>query len=220
MPRYSIGIDLGTTNSAVSYVDLEAAGARGHEQTMLSIPQVTAVGTVGEKALLPSFLYLPNDQEFPAGALALPWDKQRKDTLVGEFARSHGSKVPMRLVSSAKSWLCHAGVNRLDAILPWQAPADVHRVSPLEATARYLSHLREAWDHGFKAHPLAEQEVVLTVPASFDAAARELTLQAAQQAGFPNITLLEEPRRPFTRGWSNAAKVFANTSSRATWCWW
>ena len=109
MSRYSIGIDLGTTNSAVSYVDLEAAGARGHEQTMLSIPQVTAVGTVEERSLLPSFLYLPNDQEFPAGALALPWDKQRKDTLVGEFARSHGSKVPMRLVSSAKSWLCHAG---------------------------------------------------------------------------------------------------------------
>jgi molecular chaperone DnaK (HSP70) len=197
MSRYSIGIDLGTTNSAVSYVDLQSAGARGHEQTMLSIPQVTAVGTVGEKALLPSFLYLPNDQEFPAGALALPWDKQRKDTLVGEFARSHGSKVPMRLVSSAKSWLCHAGVNRMEAILPWQAPADVRRVSPLEATARYLSHLREAWDHGFKKHPLSEQEVVLTVPASFDAAARELTLQAAQQAGFPNITLLEEPQAAF-----------------------
>jgi molecular chaperone DnaK (HSP70) len=197
MPRYSIGIDLGTTNSAVSYFDLEAANARGHEQTMLSIPQVTAVGTIEEKWLLPSFLYLPNNQEFPAGALALPWDQQRKDTLVGEFARSHGSKVPMRLVSSAKSWLCHAGVNRLDAILPWQAPDDVQRVSPLEASARYLSHLREAWDHQFKGHALAEQDVVLTVPASFDAAARELTLKAAQQAGFPNVTLIEEPQAAF-----------------------
>ena len=197
MSRYSIGLDLGTTNSAVSYFDLEAANARGHEQNMLSIPQVTAVGAIEEKSLLPSFLYLPNDQEFPPDALALPWDKKRNDTIVGEFARSHGSKVPMRLVSSAKSWLCHAGVNRLDAILPWQAPEDVRRVSPLEASARYLSHIREAWDHRFKGNALAEQEVVLTVPASFDAAARELTLKAAQQAGFPNITLIEEPQAAF-----------------------
>ena len=144
MSRYSIGIDLGTTNSAVSYFNLDEAKARGTAQTMLAIPQVTAVGTVEEKLLLPSFLYLPNDQEFPASSLALPWDKIRKDAVVGEFARSHGSKVPMRLVSSAKSWLCHAGVNRLDPILPWQAPEDVQRVSPLDASARYLTHIREA----------------------------------------------------------------------------
>jgi molecular chaperone DnaK (HSP70) len=197
MPRYSIGIDLGTTNSAVSYFNLDEAKARGTEQTMLAIPQVTAVGTVEEKLLLPSFLYLPNDQEFPAGSLALPWDKKIKDAVVGEFARSHGSKVPMRLVSSAKSWLCHAGVNRLDPILPWQAPEDVQRVSPLDASARYLTHIREAWDHQFKKDALAEQDVVLTVPASFDAAARDLTLKAAQQAGLPNITLIEEPQAAF-----------------------
>ena len=197
MSRYSIGIDLGTTNSAVSFFNLDAAKARGVEQTMLAIPQVTAVGAVEEKLLLPSFLYLPNQQEFPAGSLALPWDKKQKDAVVGEFARSHGSKVPMRLVSSAKSWLCHAGVNRLDPILPWQAPADVQRVSPLDASARYLTHIREAWDHQFKKDALAEQDVVLTVPASFDAAARDLTLKAAQQAGLPNITLLEEPQAAF-----------------------
>jgi len=150
MPRYSIGIDLGTTNSAVSYFNLDEASARGQEQTMLPIPQVTGVGTIEEKLLLPSFIYLPNSQEFPAGGLALPWDQQRKDAVVGEFARSHGSKVPMRLVSSAKSWLCHAGVNRLEPILPWQAPEDVQRISPLDASARYLSHIREAWDHQFK----------------------------------------------------------------------
>ena len=161
---------------------------------MLAIPQVTAVGTVESRDLLPSFLYLPNAQEFPAGSLGLPWDKQRRDAVVGEFARAHGSKVPMRLVSSAKSWLCHTGVDRSGAILPWQAPEDVARISPLEASARLLSHMREAWDHQFDADPLAQQEVVLTVPASFDAAARELTLHAAQQAGLPNVTLLEEPQ--------------------------
>ncbi|HEX9045833.1 MAG TPA: Hsp70 family protein, partial [Verrucomicrobiae bacterium] len=197
MPRYSIGVDLGTTNSAVSYFELARAEARGSEQTMLPIPQVTAVGAVEEKPLLPSFLYLPNEQEFPPSGVALPWDKNRKDAVVGEFARSHGSKVPMRLVSSAKSWLCHAGVNRLDAILPWQAPADVRRVSPLDASAHYLTHIREAWDHQFKNDALAQQEVVLTVPASFDAAARELTLKAAQQAGLPQVTLIEEPQAAF-----------------------
>ena len=197
MSTYSIGIDLGTTNSAVSYFKLAQAEARGSGQTMLAIPQITSVGTVEEKLLLPSFLYLPNEQEFPAGSLALPWDKKRKDRVVGEFARTHGSKVPMRLVASAKSWLCHAGVDRLSAILPWQAPEDVQRVSPLDAAARYLAHLREAWDHQFQDDPLAKQDVVLTVPASFDAAARDLTLKAAQQAGLPNITLIEEPQAAF-----------------------
>ncbi|MEI7731755.1 MAG: Hsp70 family protein [Verrucomicrobiota bacterium] len=194
MPRYAIGIDLGTTNCAVSYFDLDANQSRGREQTMLAIPQVTAPGTVEERPLLPSFLYLPNAQEFPAGSLGLPWDKKRGDVVVGEFARNHGSKVPMRLVSSAKSWLCHAGVDRQSAILPWQAPAEVQRISPLEASARYLSHLRETWDRQHKDAALAEQEVLLTVPASFDAAARDLTLKAAQEAGLPNVTLLEEPQ--------------------------
>ncbi|MCZ7636517.1 MAG: Hsp70 family protein [Verrucomicrobia bacterium] len=196
MPRYSIGIDLGTTNCAVSYFDLGEADGR-REQTMLAIPQLTAVGTVEARPLLPSFLYLPNEQEFPAGGLGLPWDSQRSGTVVGEFARTHGSQVPMRLVASAKSWLCHSGVDRSSAILPWQAPADVRRVSPLEASARYLTHLREAWDHQFPDAPLATQDVVLTVPASFDAAARDLTRRAAEQAGLPQLTLLEEPQAAF-----------------------
>jgi hypothetical protein len=195
--KYSIGIDLGTTNSAVSYFDLQRPTPRGREQSMLSIPQTTAVGTVEAKPLLPSFLYLPNAQEFPGTALALPWDKKNHATVVGEFARSHGAKVPTRLVSSAKSWLSHAGVDRQSAILPWQAPADVTRVSPVDASRAYLAHLRAAWDNQFPDTPFAQQEIVLTVPASFDAAARDLTLAAAQQAGLDHLTLLEEPQAAF-----------------------
>ncbi len=194
MARYSIGIDLGTTHCAVSYFPLDHERGRGTEQTMLGIPQVTSPGTVEERTLLPSFLYLANAQEFPAGSLALPWDPQRSGTVLGEFARTHGSKVPMRLVASAKSWLCHAGVDRMGPILPWQAPADVQRISPLEASAQYLGHVRAAWNQRFPEAALAEQEVVLTVPASFDATARDLTLKAAQQAGLPQVVLLEEPQ--------------------------
>lgn len=170
---------------------------------MLAIPQVTSLGTVEEQPLLPSFLYLPNTQEFPAGALALPWNRKTKTAdapaaiVVGEFARHHGAKVPARLVSSAKSWLSHAGVDRQSAILPWQAPADVSRVSPVEASRHFLAHLRAAWDRQFPDTPCAQQDIVLTVPASFDAAARDLTLAAAQQAGLPHITLLEEPQAAF-----------------------
>lgn len=194
MARYSIGIDLGTTHCAVSYFPLDREQGRGVEQTMLGIPQLTAPGTVEQRALLPSFLYLPNVREFPEGSLALPWDPTPSGGVLGEFARSHGSKVPTRLVASAKSWLCHAGVDRMGAILPWQAPADVQRISPLEASAQYLSHVRAAWNHQFPQDPLADQEVVLTVPASFDATARDLTLKAAQQAGLPQVVLLEEPQ--------------------------
>ncbi len=197
--RYAIGIDLGTTNCALSYYELTAEQPRQRDQSMLSLPQLTAVGTVEERLLLPSFLYLPNAQEFPDSSLALPWDKHSKE-VVGEFARSHGVKVPARLVASAKSWLSHAGVDRTSALLPWQAPPDVQRVSPVEASARYLRHMFEAWDHKFAAtkpkaeNTLTAQDVILTVPASFDAAARELTTQAAQKAGLQNVILLEEPQ--------------------------
>jgi molecular chaperone DnaK (HSP70) len=193
MARYSIGIDLGTTHSAVSSFELPRETVRGHEQSVLQIAQVVKPGTVDELPLLPSFLYLPNKNEFPDGSLVLPWNK-KSDDLIGDFARSHGSKVPTRLVSSAKSWLCHPGVDRSAPILPWQAPPDVEKVSPLEASARYLRHLRTAWEHKYHGEKLHEQEVVLTVPASFDAAARDLTTQAAMQAGLENIVLLEEPQ--------------------------
>ncbi|QRK08163.1 Hsp70 family protein [Archangium violaceum] len=199
MARYAIGIDLGTTHSAVSYFNLEEGKPRGPAQSMLPIPQLTAPGTVEARPLLPSFLYLPSAQEFPQGSLALPWNPGAT-SIAGEFARTHGAKVPTRLVSSAKSWLSHPGVDRRAALLPWQAPEEVQRVSPVEASTRYLRHLREAWDHTFArvkedaANAMAAQDVIITVPASFDAAARDLTLEAAKAAGLENIILLEEPQ--------------------------
>ena len=197
MSRYAIGIDLGTTHSALSYLNLEQNRSRGEGQSMLPIPQLTAPGTVEAKLLLPSFLYLPNEQEFPPASLALPWDAERRD-IVGDFARTHGAKVPTHLVSSAKSWLGHSGVDRQSPILPFNAPEEVQKVSPLDASARYLRHLREAFDQGLGGgdaeRMLGKQEVIVTVPASFDAAARDLTLEAARRAGLPDVTLLEEPQ--------------------------
>lgn len=159
---------------------------------MLPIAQLVKPGAVEEPFLLPSFLYLPNENEFPPESLNLPW-KSDHNSIIGEFARAHGAKVPTRLVSSAKSWLCHPGVDRTAAILPWQAPPDVARVSPLEASTRYLRHLRSAWElkHG---QELSDQTVVLTVPASFDASARDLTMDAAKRAGLEDVILLEEPQ--------------------------
>jgi hypothetical protein len=190
--RFVVGIDLGTTNSAVAFVDTQAAEPRIE---MFAIEQLVAPGSVEPRPTQPSFLYLPADAEFRAEQLALPWGPQ--PGVVGEFARNHGWQVPARLVSSAKSWLSHAGVDRLSAILPWQAPAEVAKVSPVEASARYLGHIRAAWDHAHPEGPLAEQDVLLTVPASFDTVARELTVRAAADAGLAHATLLEEPQAAF-----------------------
>ena len=166
----------------------------------LPIPQVVAVNDVAERPLLPSFLYLPAAKEFPAGAFELPW-KSPPDRVVGVFAREHGAKVPGRLVSSAKSWLSHSGVDRRAPILPWTAAEDVPRVSPVTASAAYLEHLRDAWNTRIAgktaADRLENQEVFLTVPASFDAVARELTMEAAAKAGLKHVTLLEEPQAAF-----------------------
>ena len=199
MARYSIGIDLGTTHCALSYFNLEEGKPRGAAQPVLPVPQLTAPGVTESRVLLPSFLYLPNPEEFPPDALRLPWGKEDRQ-IAGELARSHGAKVPTRLISSAKSWLCHPGVDRKRPLLPWNAPAEVPRLSPQEVSTRYLLHLRQAWDHQFatgkagKTHALAAQDVVVTVPASFDAAARELTIEAAQKAGLSQLILLEEPQ--------------------------
>lgn len=189
--RYAIGIDLGTTHSALSYLELDSKNGRGAGQAVLPVPQLTSPGTIESKQLLPSFLYLAAATEFPAGSLALPWNKSI-GFVTGELARTHGAKVPTRLVSSAKSWLGHPTVDRRAPILPWGAPEDVSKVSPVEASARYLEHMRQAWERELA--PLAEQEVVVTVPASFDAAARDLTLEAAAKAGLSRVTLLEEPQ--------------------------
>jgi hypothetical protein len=191
--RYAIGIDLGTTHSALSYVDLAASDGEKTSQDVQAITQLTAPGAVEDLDLLPSFLYLPHASELSPGDLALPWTAER-DFAVGEMARTRGAATPIRLVSSAKSWLCHPGVDRRAQILPADAPPEVSRVSPLEASVRYLSHLREAWDQAHPDAPFGEQDITVTIPASFDPAARELTAEAAAAAGYARMTLLEEPQ--------------------------
>jgi hypothetical protein len=195
--RFVVGIDLGTTNSALAYVD---TGAPTAVVTPFPIPQVVAQGAVEDRTLLPSFLYLPGAGEQPAGALKLPWDANR-DWCVGEYARAFGSLVPTRLVASAKSWLSQPGIDRKAPLLPHKAPETGRKVSPLDATVRYLKHLAEAWNFtmakDLAANRLEAQDIVLTVPASFDAAARELTVEAARAAGFEHLTLLEEPQAAF-----------------------
>ncbi len=196
--RYVIGIDLGTTNSAVAYVDLaeKKSADASHRIQFFEIPQLVAPGELAPEPVLPSFLYLPGTYDLPEGSATLPWDETR-DYIVGTFAREQGAKVPGRVVGSAKSWLCHAGVNRTASILPWGASPGVPKVSPVDAAQRYLQHLREAWNHriaqGRPAHRFEDQLVILTVPASFDEIARELTIQAANDAGLTNAILLEEP---------------------------
>lgn len=191
--RYAIGIDLGTTHSALSYVDLQASDGEKAVESVLPIPQLTAPGTIEALPLLPSFLYLPHPDEMPAGERALPWSQFDEAAVAGEMARSRGATTPIRLVSSAKSWLCHPGVDRRAAILPQDAPEEVTKVSPLAASTRYLEHLRQAWNAAHPQAPFDQQSVTVTIPASFDPAARELTAEAARQAGFAP-TLLEEPQ--------------------------
>jgi molecular chaperone DnaK (HSP70) len=200
--RFVVGIDLGTTNSAVAFVDTQAASPAIE---MFAIEQLVAPGSVEKRPTQPSFLYLPADAEMKPEQLMLPWGQERGGAaIVGELARNHGWQVPMRLVSSAKSWLSHAGVDRLSAILPWQAPAEVAKVSPVEASARYLAHIAAAWNHAHPEAPLDEQDVLLTVPASFDTVARELTVRAATDAGLLHVTLLEEPQAAFYSWLGNA----------------
>lgn len=195
--RYIIGIDLGTTNSAVAYVDREKPPFAIQQ---FSIPQLVAPGRVETATTLPSFCYLGEREEWPAGVLKLPW-KPETLTFVGEFAKLQGARVPTRLVQSAKSWLCHVGANRRDKILPVEAADISKRLSPVEASANYLNHLKEAWNSSIaKGNPLLEleaQDIILTVPASFDEVARSLTLEAARLAGLNHLTLVEEPQAAF-----------------------
>jgi molecular chaperone DnaK (HSP70) len=188
---YVIGIDLGTTNSVLAFAPL---GGEKPEVQLLPIPQLVATGVVESRTTLPSFLYLAPEHEAAAGAFDLPWSKANL-TVVGELARQQSAEKPERTVAAAKSWLAHSKVDRHQAILPWGASAEVPKVSPVTASRRYLEHLIAAWQHSFPDAPIAEQTVVLTVPASFDAAARELTREAALAAGLPaGLILLEEPQ--------------------------
>jgi hypothetical protein len=197
-PRYVIGIDLGTTNSALAYAEVipDADPFAPANVQLLAIPQLENPGEVRDEGLLPSFLYLPGPSDFPAGTIALPWDEDR-NYVAGRLAQKRGVENAGRLVSSAKSWLSHSGVDRTAPLLPFRAPEGVEKISPLEASRRYLEHLRQAWDSKMPKAPFTAQQVLVTVPASFDAVARELTLEAAKQAGYQNITLLEEPQAAF-----------------------
>ncbi|KWU01343.1 molecular chaperone DnaK [Vibrio toranzoniae] len=189
-PKFSVGIDLGTTHCVLSYIDTTNEDARVE---VMPIPQLTAPGTVETRSQLGSFLYQPHEHEMNAGSRVLPWSSEPK-ALVGAIARNLGSKTPIRLVASAKSWLCHGGVNRRDAFLPAGSPDEVEKVSPLKTTELYLEHLKDAWNHANPEHKLADQDVTITVPASFDPAARDLTAEAARNVGFTHLTLLEEPQ--------------------------
>lgn len=207
-PRYVVGIDLGTTNSALAYVDASAVKDDPPILQVLEPIQIVQPGNAEPRPLLPSFLYLPGPNELPAGSLKLPWAPDR-DFAVGEFARNFGAQVPTRLVASAKSWLCHTGIDRRAPVLPWKAPETTRSISPVEASTRYLKHLCEAWNHTIARDApkdkLEKQDIILTVPASFDAEARDLTVEAARNAGLENVTLLEEPQAAFY-SWIEARK--------------
>ena len=197
MPRFLIGIDLGTSNTVMAYADRQQdEGIR-----IFEVEQLIALGEVAPRPQLPSLRYHPAPGELNRSDLGLPWAEidpaVPADAVVGVLARELGMQVPGHLVASAKSWLSHRSVDRTAPILPWGAGGEIAKISPLAASAGYLAHLRAAWNHSHPAHPLERQDVVLTVPASFDEGARSLTLQAAKLAGISQIRLLEEPQAAF-----------------------
>lgn len=192
--RYSVGIDLGTTNSVIAYTPLgDTAAAAEPPLHRLPIPQLVGPGQVESRDALPSFLYLPRAAE--VDSLSTPLLAEPAGGVAGEYARQQAAENPQRVVAAAKSWLCHGKVGRTETVLPWQAPPEVPQVSAFECTQRFLSHLVAVWNDAHPDAPLVDQQVVLTVPASFDPAARELTRQAALEAGLPeSFVLLEEPQ--------------------------
>ncbi len=217
--EYIIGIDLGTTNSVVAYTEVADLEAQRPHIRVFDIPQRVDAGAIEPLKMLPSFVLVPPDAEI--AGLKMPWD-QETHTVVGEFARERGAEVPARLIASAKSWLCHSLVDRTQPILPWEAPNDVKKFSPVEASSLILAHIRQAWNQEMARRPdggsdekrrLENQEIFLTVPASFDAVARELTVKAAELAGLSRVTLIEEPQAVFYAwieasedGWRETAK--------------
>lgn len=194
--KFVVGIDLGTTNSALAYAPAQFDGREQPPVNLFEIPQLVNPNEVREEPLLPSSLYLHGPADFPAGSVALPWNPE-PPFVVGALAAKRGVESSARLVSSAKSWLSHSGVDRAAPLLPVAAPEGVSKISPVEASSRYLEHLRAAWDFKMDAAPFQEQQILVTVPASFDAVARDLTLKAAHDAGYRDVILLEEPQAAF-----------------------
>ncbi|GMM87350.1 Hsp70 family protein [Vibrio fortis] len=197
-PRFLVGIDLGTTNTVVAYCEI-TDDLQQSPVSLFDIDQLIGPGEVVRKPLLPSFRYHPAQGQIAQNDLTLPWDVEPvagdiSNVIVGEWARELGAKVEGRQVSSAKSWLSHQAVDRNSDILPWAGASDVDKVSPVVASASYLNHIRQAWNYRNPSNKLEDQDVVVTVPASFDETARKLTLEAAQLAGLNKILLLEEPQ--------------------------
>jgi molecular chaperone DnaK (HSP70) len=194
--RFSLGIDLGTSNSAVAVDDFE------NERTgIVEITQILRPNQIDEKVILPSALYLPHPEEFPADALQLPWSDRAETAIVGQFARDHGALIPDRLVTSAKSWLSNFHIDPTKAVLPWKSDIKERKLSAFECSRLYLEHLKEGFLHAERrqgrAWDLSEGQIVLTVPASFDDVARNLTAEAAEAAGLGKVVLLEEPQAAF-----------------------
>ncbi|MCP4177927.1 MAG: Hsp70 family protein [bacterium] len=199
--KFIIGIDLGTTNIAVTYIDIED---NNRVIQQFDITQFNAPGEVAKSKLLPSFCFFPDSKMTSKEAMDLPW-KKKLEYAVGIYAREFGAAIPNRFISSAKSWLCHIGVDRRSRILPWGGDIEEVKRSPLDITSYYLKHIKSAWNHEFGKVKdssgsncvIEDQQVVITVPASFDETARELTLESAKLAGYKNINLLEEPLAAF-----------------------
>lgn len=192
--QFSLGIDLGTSNSAIAVADFATGGV-----SLVEITQILAPNQIGEMPTLASALYIPNPQEFSATDVEVPWKSD--GGIIGYFAREHGTLVPDRLVTSAKSWLSNPHVDPKRAILPWASEIPEEKLSPFECSRRYLAHLKEGFLHAEAARgrvwDFSQGQVVLTVPASFDEVARNLTYEAAEAAGLQNVVLLEEPQAAF-----------------------
>jgi Hsp70 protein len=193
---YIIGIDLGTTNCTVAYTSIHAEDPQHPRIEQAAISQVLNAQEAGTSLSLPSFIYYPLEEELKTQATGVPWDEGRSYA-IGTYARNRGVELPTRLIASAKSWLCHPGINRREKLLPLEAEEKGNQISPLEACGKILLHLREAWDFALPHAPFKEQVVLVTVPASFDPSARQLVQEAAEQAGYPEIVLLEEPQAAF-----------------------
>jgi len=217
--RFSLGIDLGTTNSAIALTDLNADQAQ-----VLEVTQIIGPNQIGEKPTLPSALYVPHPDEFPANSFPLPWEDDVRDAvIIGHFARDHGVLIPDRLITSAKSWLSNPHIDPRRPSLPWRSEIKNEKLSPFECSRRYLAHLKNAFLYAGRVHgvhgDLSETEIVLTVPASFDAVARSLTADAAEAAGLGKVTLLEEPQAAFTPGSRKQAGSGATWSVPGTSSW-
>jgi molecular chaperone DnaK (HSP70) len=211
--RFSLGIDLGTSNSAIAVEDFSSG-----RNAIVGIPQILGMNQIGEKPTLPSALYIPHPDEFDRNSMRLPWSKNADEPIIGHFARDHGALIPDRLVTSAKSWLSNFHVDPKKPVLPWKSEIKEQKYSAFESSRRYLEHLKEgflfaesaaghAWD-------LSEGQLVVTVPASFDEIARNLTAAAAEAAGLGKVVLLEEPQAAFYAWTAQADSKWRNQVSR------